>query len=161
MIDPDLIERIRTIFLQERPFVSIAKATVLLGWSRGEMKRAIAGGEIELVPTAGGRAVARRELMAKALELWPMEGIEEALGASTARVLPEALWTRAIAPRIPRYKAAMLDYLAEREQTTIGEIVSRALDDLAGEHFDALAVVIPGFAEAVAWPEVEEMQLPS
>lgn len=41
MLDPDLIERIRTIFLHDQPYVSIAEATALLGWSRNEMTVAI------------------------------------------------------------------------------------------------------------------------
>jgi hypothetical protein len=48
MLDQDLINRIRTIFLHQRPHVSIAEATVLLGWSGGEMSRAIEAGEVEV-----------------------------------------------------------------------------------------------------------------
>ena len=45
MLDQDLINRIRAIFLHQRPHVSISEATVLLGWSRGEMTQAIAAGD--------------------------------------------------------------------------------------------------------------------
>jgi hypothetical protein len=51
MLDQDLTHRIRTIFLHLRPHVSIAEATVLLGWSRGEMSHAIAAGEVEVTAT--------------------------------------------------------------------------------------------------------------
>jgi len=47
-------DRIRTIFLHQRPHVSIAEATVLLGWLRGEMSRAIAAGEV-IEETLGAR----------------------------------------------------------------------------------------------------------
>ena len=73
MLEPDVINRIRTIFLYQRPHVSIAEATVLLGWSRGEMSQAIAAGEIEINTTSVGKWIWREELMAKALELWTPE----------------------------------------------------------------------------------------
>ena len=155
---PDLFERIRTIFLQERSFVSIAEAATLLGRSQREMKAAIAAGEIELTTACSGRVVGREELIAKAIELWPAEWIEQALGSRAAAVLPEAMRTRKIAARVPRYQAAMLDVLAERQETTVGYLLTRALDDLAGEHFDVLASAISGFADAIAWPHVDEMQ---
>ena len=54
MPDQDLIHRIRTIFLHQRPHVSIAEGTVLLGWSRGEMSEAIAAGEVEVTASPWG-----------------------------------------------------------------------------------------------------------
>jgi len=160
MPDSDLFERIRTIFLQERSFVSIAAAAVLLGWPRGEMKAAIAAGEIELTTACSGPVVGREELIAKAIELWPAEWIERALRSRAAAVLPEVVRTRMIAARVPRYQAAMLDVLAERQQTTVGHLLTRALDDLGGEHFDVLAPAIAGFADAVAWPHLHETRQP-
>ena len=44
MLEPTLIDRIRHIFLYPRPHVSISSATTLLGWSRAQMKDAIATG---------------------------------------------------------------------------------------------------------------------
>ena len=49
MTNPELVQRIRTIFLQERSFVSIAEAAMLLGWPRGEMRAAICGGSAERI----------------------------------------------------------------------------------------------------------------
>ncbi len=63
MLDQDLIHRIRSIFLHQRPHVTIAEGTVLLGWSRGEMSRAIAAGEVEINATPLGRWIWREELM--------------------------------------------------------------------------------------------------
>lgn len=81
MLDQDVINRIRTIFLHQRPHVTLAEATVVLGWSRGEMSQAIATGEVEVNSTSVERWLWREELMAKALEIWSPEVIEEALGA--------------------------------------------------------------------------------
>jgi hypothetical protein len=110
--------------------------------------------------TCSGKAVARDELVALALDVWPLEWIEEALDTRAADVLPEAVRSRNVALRLPRYQAAMLDYLARQQQTTAGHVVSRALDDLASEHLDVLAKAIVGFAEAFAWPHVDGEQPP-
>ena len=56
MLDPEVIRRIRHIFLQPWPHVSIWQATDLLGWTLGEMKEAIAAGEVELMTTPISRA---------------------------------------------------------------------------------------------------------
>jgi hypothetical protein len=80
MLEPDLISRIRHIFLQPRPHVSIMQAEGLLGWTRRQMSEAIENGEVELWTTPLGKWFPRAEMMAKALEIWPMHVIEEALG---------------------------------------------------------------------------------
>ena len=80
MLDTPTIERIRHIFLHPRPHVSISQATSLLGWTRRQMTDALASGEIELRSTPLGKWFPREELMAKALEFWPLDIIEDALG---------------------------------------------------------------------------------
>src|SRR5947209_2249226 len=65
MLEPDLIPRIRHIFLHPAPHVSIMQATRLLGWSRREMSAAIESGEVELWSTPLGKWVPRAEMMAK------------------------------------------------------------------------------------------------
>ena len=161
MLDSDLAERIRTIFLQPRSFVSINETAALLGWSHEQMRDAIAGQDVDLSTACSGKVVARDELMALALNIWPIEWIEEALGTRAAGVLPEAVRSRRIGVRIPRYHAAMLDYLAEKEHTTTGHLITRALDDLASERLEVLAQAIPGFANAVAWPHAHDELPPS
>src|SRR6266849_267771 len=104
MLEADLIDRIRHIFLHPRPHVSISQATALLGWSRREMGDAIAAGEVELMATPLGKWVWRKELIAKALEVWPLEIIEEALGVHADRVLPDAVRTKEVRARLPRYQ---------------------------------------------------------
>ena len=89
MLEPTLIADIRHIFLHQRPHVSISQATALLGWTRSQMTEAIAAGEVVLMETPLGKWIWREELMAKALEQWPREVIEEALGAEA--VLPNAV----------------------------------------------------------------------
>jgi hypothetical protein len=160
MLEPDIIDRIRRIFLHQRPHVSIFQATALMGWTRGEMTAAIAAGEIALMETPLGKWVWREELMAKALELWPREVIEEALGAEAERVLPHAVRLAVLRARIPRYQLAMLEYFAEEQRTTVSEVLTRELEGVASEHAEQLSAVVPGFGAALAWPDAEHAQLP-
>ena len=160
MPDQDLIHRIRTIFLHQRPHVSIAEATVLLGWSRGEMSEAIAAGEVEVTSTSVGKWLWREELMAKALELWAPEVIEEALGVDGVGVLPEAVRLIDLHVRLPRHQVAMLEHFAERERMTVSGVLARELDDVASAHAEELSGAMIGFADAIEWPDAESAQLP-
>lgn len=160
MLDPDLIARVRNIFLHRRPHVTVAAATALLGWSRGEMSTAIARGEIVVVATDIDRWIWRKELMAKAFELWPAATIEEALGADANTVLPAALQTAEIRARLPRYQLPMLEYLAEREGTTVSDVLARELEDFASGRSEELSAAIPGFGAALEWLDGEQPQLP-
>lgn len=160
MLDPDLINRIRTIFLHQRPHVTIAEATVLLGWSRGEMSRAIAAGEVEVSSSPVGKWIWREELIANALELWSMETIEEALGADADGVLPEAVRLVDVHVRLPRYQVAMLEYLAERDRTSVNGVLARGLVAMASVDTDELSRAVHAFAEALAWPDADAAQLP-
>ena len=160
MLEPAVIHLIRHIFLHPRPHVSISQATDLLGWSRAQMTAAIAAGEISLMQTPLGKWFRREELMAKALETWTREAIEEALGAEAEAVLPNAVRLAELRARIPRYQLAMLEYFAGEQRTTVSDVLTRELEGVASEHADVLSTVVPGFATALAWPEAESPQLP-
>ena len=161
MLTPDLTERIRTIFLHPRSFVSIDDCTALLGWSPDQMREAIEGQDVELTTACSGQVIPSDELMALALHALPIEWIERALGARAARVLPHGVRSRSVRVSIPRYQAAMLDYLAEQEHTTAGHLIAAALEDLVSERLEVLAQTIPGFADAVAWPRAHDELPPS
>ena len=160
MLEPDIISRIRHIFLHEHPHVSISQATALLGWTRGEMTAAIQSGEVELMTTPLGKWFRREELMSKALETWPLDVIEEALGPDADRILPQALRTAELRVRLPRHHIAMLEYKAEQHRTTISGVLARELDGIASANAPELSAAIPGFAAALAWPDAENAQLP-
>ncbi|MCU1348859.1 MAG: hypothetical protein JWO56_1889 [Acidobacteria bacterium] len=98
--------------------------------------------------------------MAKGLELWALEVIEEALGAEAAGVLPYALRLTDLDVRLPRHHIAMLRHFAAREQTTVSGALARALDAVASAHAHELSWRIAGFADALAWPDAEATQLP-
>jgi hypothetical protein len=152
MPDPELVQRIRTIFLHPRPYVSIGEAAWILGWSAVEMEAAIAEGDVEVTTTGSGQAVEVAEVLAKVREFWPMEVIEEALAGEAVGVLPLGLRMRRVVIRLPLYQSAMLGYLATQRDTTVGHLLSFHLDELASEHYEELSAAIPGFREAVAWP---------
>jgi hypothetical protein len=156
MLDPDLIRRVRTIFLHPRSFVSIGEAAALLGWSAEQMGEAIEGQDVDLTTACSGKVIPCGELKALALYALPIEWIERALGSRAVRVLPPGTRSRSIRAYIPRYQAAMLDYLAEREHTTAGHLIATVLEDLVSERLEALAQAIPGFADAVAWPHAHD-----
>jgi hypothetical protein len=160
MLDQHLIHRIRTIFLHQRPHVSIADATVLLGWSESEMSRARKAGEIEVTSTDVGMWIWREELMAKALELWSQEAIEEALGADAAGVIPEAVRLIELRVRLPRYQVAMLEYFAGRDRASVSGQLVRELDGVASAHAEELSSAVSGFAAALAWPDEEAARVP-
>ena len=160
MPDQDVIDRIRSIFLHQSPHVTIAEATVLLGWSRADMSRAIAAGEVEINSTPLGTWIWREELMAKALEIWAPEVVEEALGPDADRVLPPGIRLSDVQVRLPRHHVAMLQHLAERDHTTVSHALARELDGIASAHADELSWAVAGFANALAWPDAEATQLP-
>jgi hypothetical protein len=103
MLEPDVISRIRHIFLHPRPHVSIMQATGLLGWSRRQMSEAMENGEVELWTTPVGKWFPRAEMMAKVLEIWPMHVIEEALGDDADGILPQAIRCAELRVRLPRH----------------------------------------------------------
>lgn len=153
VIDSDLITRIRHIFLHQRPHVSLMTAANDLGWTLKEMRAAVARGEIRVMRTKLGTWVWRDELVAKALEIWPLDVIEDALGDDAPRVMPEAVRTAELRARVPRYQVAMLEHMAGREATTVSAILTRELDDVASANAEELFAAIPGFRAAFEWPE--------
>jgi hypothetical protein len=124
------------------------------------MSRAIAVGEIEVDTTSLGNWIWQEELMAKALELWSPEVIEEALGNDAQTMLPDGVRLTDLHVRLPRYHVAMLRHFAERDHTTISHALARELDAVASANADELAWAVAGFADALAWPDAEASRLP-
>jgi len=69
-------------------------------------------------------------------------------------VLPEAIRLVELRARVPRYQRDMLRYLALASRTTVDNVLTRELEDVACAHAEELAGVLPGFAEALAWPGI-------
>jgi hypothetical protein len=152
-MDPTTRNRIRHIFLSPRPNVPLMSAADLLEMTLKELKREIEIGAIVAVSTKLGQRVAREELMAAAMRIWEQSAIEEALGPDAAAVLPEAIRLVELRARVPRYQRDMLRYLAERNRTTVDDVLTRELEDVACAHAEELAAMVPGFDMAMVWPE--------
>ncbi len=144
---------IRRIFLGKHPHVALMAAAGFLGIPFKALEKEIADGAIVTMSTGVGRRLPREELIAAAMRTWPQAEIEEALGEDAPRVLPEALRLVELRARIPRYQKAMLHYLARRDATTVDEVLTRELEDVACAHADEFSSAVPGFDVALAWPE--------
>ena len=99
-----------------------------------------------------GKRFPRAEMMAKALEIWPMHVIEEALGDEGDGILPQAIRSAELRVRLPRHHIDMLHYRADQQETTVSGLLERELDGIASAHIEELSAALPGFAEAMAWP---------
>jgi hypothetical protein len=134
MLDPALIQRIRSIFLHHEARVTVGEAAGMLGWSRGEMDAAIANGEIEVVGTCSGMRIESRELAEVALQRWPLVTIEEALGRDAALILPPGLGTRKLTVRLPRYQIGALEVLAEDGREPVEAMLMAGTSGSVGWH---------------------------
>jgi hypothetical protein len=74
------------------------------------------------------------------------------LGDDAATVLPEAIRLVLLRMRVPRYRRDVLAELARQHATTIDEIVTRELEDVACAHAE-LAEAVPTLGAWLSWPE--------
>ena len=102
---------------------------------------------------AGRLAIPWSELVSFGMAFWPQEDVETALGADIVDVLPELLRLAELEVRIPRIEVVTLERLAARDRSSVSDVLARELRDLVSEHSEWLSGQIPGFAEALAWPE--------
>lgn len=79
--------------------------------------------------------------------------MEAALGADVDEVLPELVRLADLRVRLPRMQVVTLERLAARSSLTVEATLARELRDLVSANSDWLATEVPGFAEALAWPE--------
>jgi hypothetical protein len=96
-----------------------------------------------------GLRVTREEMVAVALSRWETAVIEKALGREAKWVLPEAIRLVELRARVPRYQKEMLRYLARKEGTSIGAVLSRELEDMASARAEELAEAVPFVAIAL------------
>ena len=144
---------IRDVFLHPRPAYSIAEAAVLLGMEWDEVEGWLAVGELEGVDTDAGLAVPWSELVSFGMDFWSQEAVEEALGTDVADALPELLRLTDLEVRIPRMQVVALERVAEKDSRSVDTVLARELRDFVSTHSEWLSQEVPGFAEALAWPE--------
>jgi putative hemolysin len=115
------------------------------------MNAAIRNGETEVVETCSATRIELRELAAYALQQWPLTVIEEALGRDPMLILP-ALRTRKLTVRLPQYQIGPLQVLAEDGRESVDAMLMRMVEELTDLNQERLSRLIPGLAEAMAWP---------
>lgn len=161
MCDSTLTERIRIIFLHHESRVTIDEAAHMLGWTTAELNAAIKSGDIEPIGTCSGKMIALREVAMKALDLWSLNTVEDALGPDAKLIMPPALRTRKITLRLPLYQIGALKVLAEDGRESVDTMLMRMFEELTDLNKERLSRLIPGLAEAIGWPEREEGEQPS
>src|SRR3954449_5517831 len=142
--------KIRELFLNPRPNYSPAAAAEAVGMSVEEVWGANAIGELEADENGDVPWV---ELVSFAMDFWDQAEVEAALGDDLANVLPELLQRAELQVRIPRLEIAALERIAVRDGRSVDAVLARELRDLVSAESSWLCREIPGFAQAVAWPE--------
>lgn len=145
-------ERIREIFLQPRDGYRIDEVAVLLGYSEDEILTAVSRGDLAIEAVGEIPRVEWEELALAAVERWPQELVEAALGDDARFVMPEMVRLTELRVRVPRYGVLVPGRLAQRHRTTINDIIARQLQDLTVAESDALENSIRGLSAAVRWP---------
>ena len=152
---------IRTVFLHPKPTYAIGEAATLLEMDWRELRGWMETGEVEGIETDEGLALPWAELVSFGMDFWSQEVVEEALGAELAEALPELLRLTDLEVRIPRMEVVALERLAALDGETVSTVLARELRDLVSVHSEWLSQEVPGFAEALAWPELPLVPSPS
>ena len=91
MLNPDIAERIRAIFMHDGSSVTVFDFVILLGWSVAQFEDAVNTRVITVeAPATGVPRISRDQLLAKASERWSRGEITEALGIGTTHALVPA-----------------------------------------------------------------------
>jgi hypothetical protein len=150
----DAQNHIRSLFLHLRPAYPIAEAAVLLGMTWRDVREWIESGELEGVDSDEGLVLPWAELVSFGMDFWSQEVVEEALGTGMADAIPELLRLTDLEVRIPRMEVVTLERLAAINGKSVSAVLARELRDLFSVHSEWLSREVPGFAAALAWPEM-------
>ena len=157
----DRVTRIRDLFLHPKPAYSYREAAELMDTSADDIREWIASGELEDVKTDAGFAIPWSEIVSFAVDFLSQAVVEEALGKDIYDVLPELIRLVDLEVRIPGIEVVTLERLAARDGMTVSDVLGRELRDLVSEHSEWLSREVPGFAEALAWPELPFVPRPA
>jgi hypothetical protein len=146
--------RIRDIFLQTSPGVSIDTVYELIGGHRWFIDQDIAEKQIQIHGRGPTQTIMRRDLMQMALDRWPLETIERALGKQASRVLPPLFRLRSIVLRVPFSQIVFLRYLAACWHQSVSSVAAEAFAAFMKQYADSTENDLPDFAEAMHWPNV-------
>jgi hypothetical protein len=143
---------IRRLFLEPKDTYSDVEAAEILGMEPLDLTKRIESGELEGGRTCRCMTVSRKELISFAMDFWPQETIEEALGDDLTKAIPKLLRLDALEVRLPRFEILALQRLAERDGKSVNALLARELLDNVSANSQYLAAAIPGFTSALRWP---------
>ena len=143
---------IRRLFLDPKKVYSDAEAAEVLAMELLDLKRRMESGEVEAVRTCRGMTVSREELISFAMDYWPQEMIEEALGDDLATAIPKLIRLAKLEVSLPRFEILALECMAERDGKSVDAILARELLDVVSANSEYLAAHIRGFKAALHWP---------
>lgn len=144
---------IRRLFLDPKDTYSDAEAAEIFGMALLDLTGRIESGEVEGTRTCGGMTVSRKELISFAMDYWPQEAIEEALGDDLAKIMPKFLRLADLHVRIPCYEILALEQLAERDGKSVDAVLARELRDVVSAESDFLTANLPCFTATLNWPQ--------
>jgi hypothetical protein len=144
---------IRRLFLDPKDTYSPAEAAEILGMEPPDLKTLMESGELEGIRTSCGMTLSRKELISFAMDQWPQEAIEEALGDDLTKAMPKLLRLADLHVRIPLFQILALERLSERDGKSVDAVLARELLDLISAESDYLAPKIRGFSGALRWPQ--------
>ncbi|HEV7427851.1 MAG TPA: hypothetical protein VGQ46_15955 [Thermoanaerobaculia bacterium] len=144
---------IRHLFLDPKDTYTAAEAAEILGIKPLELKERMESGEVEGVRACCGMIVSRKELISFAMDFWPQETIEAALGEDLAKGIPKLLRLADLHVRIPSFEILALERLAERDGKSVDTILASELLDAVSSDSEYLAEKIPAFTAALSWPQ--------
>lgn len=151
---------IRSLFLSPQPSYLLAEAGELLELTAEEVRAWIEVGELEPVDTGEGQRIPWAEVVSFGMDSWSQDVVEAALGADVAEAIPELLRLTELEVRIPRLEVVALERVAARDGQAVDVLLARELLDFVSAHAAWLEGEIPGFADALAWPDADAAQLP-
>ncbi len=146
------LERIRQIFLHPADAYSLSGAAAVLEYSHEQMVAAVEQGDLSTVRHGDLTRIPWEEVALAAAEQWSQETIEEALGTEVSAVVPELVRLTDLHVRVPRFGVIVLGRIAQRDGTTINDVLARQLLDLAVGESAALERSVSGLSAAVRWP---------
>lgn len=145
-------QSIRQLFLEPQASYGPDECASLLTCSHEEVITAIAQGDLAVQLAGTIPRIPWEEVALAAAERWPQDAIEDALGAEATAVVPELVRLTDLHVRVPRFGVLVLGRIAQREGTTVSQVVARQLLDLAAGESDGLERSIVGLSAAMRWP---------
>lgn len=131
----------------------LKEVATVLGYTSRELVAKIEKGEVEARQVKGDWMIRWPEVAMLAVEKWGLAHISAELGEKGAKYLPPLVRSRQLTVNLPAYQVVMLERLAAREGVTAEAFLSGHLVDLAASVAEEMEKELPGFLEALRYPE--------